>query len=83
MIVIGKANAQPDGLQHETLLSKLHEALEASGRDHLSIEEVEDQMLTMIFAGYETTAAALGFAWYSLAMNPKFGKRSTTNSIPL
>jgi cytochrome P450 len=34
------------------------------------MEEVEDQMLTMIFAGYETTAAALGFAWYSLGMNP-------------
>lgn len=63
-------SSQPNDLQQETLLSKLHEAREASGQDHLSTEEVEDQMLTMIFAGYETTAAALGFAWYSLAMNP-------------
>ncbi|WP_049893009.1 cytochrome P450 [Natronococcus jeotgali] len=62
--------SQTTAFQHETLLSKLHEALEASGQDHLSLEEVEDQMLTMIFAGYETTAAALGFAWYSLALNP-------------
>lgn len=52
------------------LLSKLHDAHEASGEDHLSMEEVEGQMLTMIFAGYETTAAALGFAWFSLATNP-------------
>lgn len=52
------------------LLSKLQEALEASGQNHLSMEEVEGQMVTMIFAGYETTAAALGFAWYSLATNP-------------
>ncbi len=53
----------------DTLLSKLQDALEASGQDHLSMEEVEGQMLAMIFAGYETTAAALGFAWYSLATN--------------
>ena len=65
-----EAGPQPDSLHRETLLSKLHGALEASGQDHLSMEEVEDQMLTMIFAGYETTAAALGFAWYSLARNP-------------
>lgn len=52
------------------LVSKLHDAREASGQDHLSMEEVEGQMLAMIFAGYETTAAALGFAWFSLATNP-------------
>ncbi|WP_226042991.1 cytochrome P450 [Natrinema sp. DC36] len=66
-----EVSSQPNDLQQETLLSKLHDAREASGPDHLSTEEVEDQMLTMIFAGYETTAAALGFAWYSLAMNPE------------
>ena len=64
------SGGQPDTLHRETLLSKLQEAREASGEDHLSTEEIEGQMLTMIFAGYETTAAALGFAWYSLAMNP-------------
>ncbi len=62
-------SSQPNDLQQETLLSKLHKAREASGQDRLSTEEVEDQMLTMTFAEYETTAAALGFAWYSLAIN--------------
>lgn len=63
-------DSKPDSLHRETLLSKLDEARQASGQNHLSTEEVEGQLLTMLFAGYETTAAALGFAWYSLAMNP-------------
>ena len=63
--------SKPDSLHQETLLSKLAEAREASGQDHLSTEEVEGQLLTMLFAGYETTAAALGFAWYALALNPE------------
>jgi cytochrome P450 len=54
-------------LDDETVLSKLHEAQK---QGHLSREEVEGQMLTMLFAGYETTAATLGFAWYALAKNP-------------
>lgn len=57
---------RPDGL-----IAMLQQAREASGEDHMSKEEVEDQMLTMIFAGYETTAAALAFAWFSLATNPE------------
>jgi cytochrome P450 len=63
--------SKPDSLHQETLLSKLAEAREASGQDHLSTVEVEGQLLTMLFAGYETTAAALGFAWYALAQNPE------------
>ena len=52
------------------LIELLQNAQEATGDAHLSQEEVEDQMLTMIFAGYETTAAALSFAWFELATNP-------------
>lgn len=59
-----------EGSENETLLSKLSEARNATGDDHLSSKEIEDQMLTMIFAGYETTAAALAFALHSLATNP-------------
>ena len=52
----------------ETLLSQL---AEARNEGHLSNNEIEGQMLTMLFAGYETTAAVLGFAWYELARNPE------------
>ncbi|AGB37103.1 cytochrome P450 [Natronococcus occultus] len=54
-------------LENETVLSKLQDAQK---QGHLSKEEVEGQMVTMLFAGYETTAATLGFAWYALAKNP-------------
>ncbi|MGN8216327.1 cytochrome P450 [Halococcus salifodinae] len=64
------SESQSGGSESETLLSKLSEAGEAAGDDHLSPEEIEDQMLTMIFAGYETTAAAIAFALYSLAAEP-------------
>ena len=55
----------------ETLLSKLKEAREATDGNQLSQKEVEGVMITMIFAGYETTASALAFAWYSLATHPE------------
>ncbi|GAA0460230.1 cytochrome P450 (plasmid) [Halococcus dombrowskii] len=64
------SESQLDGSESETLLSKLSEAAEATGDEHLSPEEIEDQMLTMIFAGYETTASAIAFALYSLATEP-------------
>lgn len=41
----------------------------------LSQDEIEDQLVTMVFAGYETTAVALAFAWYSLATHPRIRRR--------
>jgi cytochrome P450 len=66
----GNSSQDTDRPQNETLLSKLQDARDATEKESLSTEEIEDQLLTMIFAGYETTAAALAFAWYSLATNP-------------
>ena len=60
-----EADDRPAGL-----IELLRRAGDATGEAHLSDAEMEDQMLTMLFAGYETTAAALGFAWFELATNP-------------
>ena len=67
----------------QTILADSHEGTRSSGDDLLSqlfaarqsksdlpMNEIEDHLMTMIFAGYETTATALAFAWYSLARNP-------------
>lgn len=52
------------------LLSQLQMAHDSESGPQLSIEEIEDQLVTMVFAGHETTAAALGFIWYLLATHP-------------
>lgn len=52
------------------LLTQLQRAREADDAEQLTTEEIEDQLVTMMFAGHETTAAALGFTWYLLATHP-------------
>ena len=37
--------------------------------------QVRDEALTLLFAGHETTAAALAWAWYLLARNPDAADR--------
>lgn len=41
----------------------------------LSDERLRDQMVTMIFAGHDTTATALTFTFWALAQNPDVRKR--------
>ncbi|OCW56064.1 cytochrome P450 [Hoeflea olei] len=47
-----------------TLLIRLH------GPDGLTIDEIEDNIITFIGAGHETTARALGWTLYCLANSP-------------
>jgi cytochrome P450 len=46
--------------------------LDAEGPDGTTMDEdaVRDQMVTFLFAGHETTALALTYAWHLLARNP-------------
>ncbi|MFC7009995.1 cytochrome P450 [Halalkalicoccus salilacus] len=60
-----RGGEQTDG---DNLLSQLFAARQSTS--DLSMEEIEDHLMTMVFAGYETTATALAFAWYSLSRNP-------------
>jgi cytochrome P450 len=54
---------------HCDVLDRLLAAYQAIGHedDHL----LRDQMVTLFLAGHETTATALAWAWYLLAMNPR------------
>nr|WP_245332994.1 cytochrome P450 [Halarchaeum solikamskense] len=52
------------------LLTQLQQARNKADESDLTIEEIEDQLITMVFAGHETTAAALAFTWYALATKP-------------
>jgi len=54
----------------EDLLSLLVLATDADGGPALSDVEVRDELMTMFFAGHETSAAALTWALYLLARHP-------------
>jgi cytochrome P450 len=57
------------------LLSLLVSAADADGGPPLSDVEVRDELMTMFFAGHETSAAALAWAWYLLAGDPSVTSR--------
>ncbi|SFR70789.1 Cytochrome P450 [Halogeometricum rufum] len=58
----------------DSLLSVLANAREGEGYPR-SDAAVSDQLVGVIFAGHETTALALTFAWYLLARNPGVRER--------
>jgi cytochrome P450 len=63
---VERLKADPDGTPRDflTLL------LKAEGPDGLSKDEIEDNIITFIGAGHETTARALGWTLYCLAEAP-------------
>ncbi|OIB57337.1 cytochrome P450 [Natrialba sp. SSL1] len=52
------------------LLTQLQRARDAKEGPQLTTKEIEDQLITMVFAGHETTATALAFTLYVLATQP-------------
>ncbi len=56
------------GADRGDLLS--HMALASDEQGRMSEKQLRDEMMTLIFAGHETTAHALTWAWYQLAKHP-------------
>jgi len=52
------------------LLSKLITAEDAETGERMPRELLRDEALTNFFAGYETSARSMSYAWYALADNP-------------
>lgn len=55
-----------------SLLSELNESLK---NHRLAKQLIKEQMMTFIFAGYETTAASLSFCFYLLAKHPHYQEK--------
>ena len=73
--LIAENNDAIRGSETNTLLAALTTASGEGNSRQLDAREIEDQLITMIFAGYETTAAALSFTLNSLATHPKIRRR--------
>ena len=71
----------PDALG-EDILSLLLEARYEDGRS-MSDGEIQDELMTMLFAGHETTASSLAWSFYWLHRLPEVGQklRSELNSL--
>jgi cytochrome P450 family 110 len=65
---ISDRRSQPDANRTD-ILALLLAAQDAEGQA-LSDEEVRDELMTMLFAGHETTASALAWAMYWIAQLP-------------
>ncbi|MDZ7823959.1 MAG: cytochrome P450 [Ahrensia sp.] len=63
----GKMKSSPDDVKSDFLTLLLN----AEGTDGLSADEIEDNLITFIGAGHETTARALGWTLYLLSKAPQ------------
>jgi cytochrome P450 len=52
------------------LLSLLQEARDEQTGEGMGAQQLRDQVITLLVAGYETTANALSWTWYLLSQNP-------------
>jgi cytochrome P450 len=69
------AARRAEGVGGDDLLSTLLRASVGDAPVELTDEQIHDQMVTMIFAGHETTATVMTFAWYLLATHPAIRRR--------
>ncbi len=49
----------------------------------MSEELLRDESITTFFAGHETTARTMTFAWYALACNPHVAEKSLARDTEL
>jgi cytochrome P450 len=57
------------------LLSRLMKARDEQTGEPMSESLLRDEAITTFFAGHETTARTMTFAWYALASNPEVAER--------
>ena len=69
--VIVQRRAIPEQEWPNDLLTRLMQAREEETGELMSEELLRDEMITTFFAGHETTARTMTFAWYALAKNPR------------
>jgi cytochrome P450 len=69
--IIAERRSEP----REDLLSMFLAAQDEETGEHMSDEQVRDEVRTMFIAGHETTATSLAWTWYLLSMFPDVAHR--------
>lgn len=64
------AHRRQDHAEHDDLLSMLLHAQDADTGEHMSDEQLRDEVTTLLLAGHETTSNALSWTWYLLGQHP-------------
>lgn len=70
--IIGRRRAGPD--DRDDVLSLLLGARDEDG-SRMTDRQVRDEVMTLFLAGHETTAIALAWTWYLLALHPEAERR--------
>ncbi|HRI08276.1 MAG TPA: cytochrome P450 [Nannocystaceae bacterium] len=73
--VIGERRAVDPSRWPDDLLSRLMRARDEETGQAMSESLLRDESITTFFAGHETTARTMIFAWYALAANPEVAER--------
>ncbi|MCW3127231.1 MAG: cytochrome [Bacteroidetes bacterium] len=69
------AERRATGAQNDDLLTMLMEVEDADTAERMTDAQLRDEVITIFLAGHETTANAMSFAMYLMAMNPDAAKR--------
>lgn len=59
----------------DDLLTMLLEAQDADTGERMTDKQIRDEVVTIFFAGHETTASALSWTWYILARMPDLAEK--------
>lgn len=73
--LIAQRRATDEASWPDDLLSRLMQARDEETGQAMSESLLRDESITTFFAGHETTARTMTFAWYALAANPEVAGR--------
>ena len=73
--IVAQRRVAPETDRPVDLLDMLMAAEDAETGTRMSDRQLRDEVLTLLLAGHETTAAALGWTWWLLACHPDVDRR--------
>ena len=74
-VILDIITARRAGADQEDLLAMLMQAQDEQTGEGMSNAQLRDEVMTVLLAGHETTAIALGWTWYLLSRHPTVRER--------